>query len=1201
MTIHFLQKKKILVNITDINSPLQKEIILENFSIQNIGLILKEVYRLPPDQCAILSKICSEKTKGNPFHFFSFLKEVEKKKLIYPSKTVDSWNANIPAIAELPSTDNVLDFLSNSLTKLEQEMQKSIAMAAAIGNKVESSVFEEITKFDEVFKKDHLIKAVNKGFLSFTQTVDQDGVQIEYFLFPHDEIRRAFYNSYSEAPRIDAHLKIAQVFEARFIKMRDEADLFRLLKHYYLANEGISSEVTFTNIINYAIQAGHAAKAVLAYRSALVHFKKAYDVLKRRHRSFFESESHWDLFKNLVETAFLCGEYELINKLIEQIETENIPFLEMLPIYEYQIHCFLSHEKFESATIQCVSLLKRHYQLKIPFSKTSSDHISILKSAWKYVQIRIATHNFSIEKLKNLKNTDDKWDLGLMSLLTLTAMSIYNIDTNGFMFTICESIQQVINRGNNKYTPPFYAALGLVLCQMPRPNLRKGTALAKLTDMYLKKSIEVANPFHSAHVVHGLVKFWDTPLCDNIDDLRYWLDRSIKSKSINASSHLLYSYLIHSYYAGENLFRLKDLIERYRSEKVYESATLTGIRNPYVDLLEQVISNITSQGEKDITVIDGRYFNQKEDLLKYGEDQTLRASFNFFKLQLNCFLGNYQDALRAAKRLRKTEGLVGMLLPQQCFYDAFAQLNTILSQERTMSTKERKTIQAIHAKLCRYSKNCPENFKHQFLMIKGLRNELQGQVEKAQELYLEAIEFSRKNHFLHEAALFWQIFADSKERCGKVEFASFARERANQLFYQWGARFGERKWLSNMKSLYTQDPEQRKTAEMTLKLIKGIKESDHLDEVLLNIIKCINSIVHSSRMAFLIHTNQNWQVIFDSQLSLGSFINEETFLSKYPNLPADIIQHSIEIESPLRLKNAIQIGDFTFSSYVKAKQVKSILCLPLISINRIEGLLYLEKVEEENYFAESQVSILQAVGVVLVNVLRNSFSLEKIEKEIQFKTERIAIQKEQIETLHRELTHRYGNTLGRIRAYLSASVDDRNDYPALKEAILRIDAAVVLHDHLILKDGIKVQMYAYLPEIVLAVFRIHGIPSDGVIDIDDIDDLEFNTDIALKVGFIVCELSINACKYAFPNHLNPKFQVILRQQENENSFILIVRDNGSGYSSENVLKYKDRLELKDKRSEGLGIVKNLCREFGKKAKPIFKNNQGAYFELNFYI
>jgi DNA-binding SARP family transcriptional activator len=119
------------------------------------------------------------------------------------------------------------------------------------------------------------------------------------FSFAHALVRQAVYDNLGTARRLDLHRRLGEALEAR----DDRQEHVEALAHHF-AQLALDGEID--KAISYAIAAGHAATARLAYEDAVAHFQRGLDVLAQSNHP--DARRHIDLLLGLGHAGWSTGE-----------------------------------------------------------------------------------------------------------------------------------------------------------------------------------------------------------------------------------------------------------------------------------------------------------------------------------------------------------------------------------------------------------------------------------------------------------------------------------------------------------------------------------------------------------------------------------------------------------------------------------------------------------------------------------------------------------------------------------------------------------------------------------------------------------------------------------------------------------------------------------------------------------------------------
>ena len=94
----------------------------------------------------------------------------------------------------------------------------------------------------------------------------------------------------------------------------------------------------------------------------------------------------------------------------------------------------------------------------------------------------------------------------------------------------------------------------------------------------------------------------------------------------------------------------------------------------------------------------------------------------------------------------------------------------------------------------------------------------------------------------------------------------------------------------------------------------------------------------------------------------------------------------------------------------------------------------------------------------------------------------------------------------------------------------------------------EISLKNYINDLVQTISKTHN--SYEKIDLEmKVEDINLSIETAMPYGLILNELLTNAFKYAFTNQKNPKLEIYILKNNNE-EIELIVKDNGKGLQKE---------------------------------------------------
>ncbi|OGU73168.1 MAG: hypothetical protein A2V93_09370 [Ignavibacteria bacterium RBG_16_34_14] len=203
---------------------------------------------------------------------------------------------------------------------------------------------------------------------------------------------------------------------------------------------------------------------------------------------------------------------------------------------------------------------------------------------------------------------------------------------------------------------------------------------------------------------------------------------------------------------------------------------------------------------------------------------------------------------------------------------------------------------------------------------------------------------------------------------------------------------------------------------------------------------------------------------------------------------------------------------------------------------------------------------------------------EELQKEIMERKKAIenteaALREKEI--LIKEVHHRVKNNLQIISSLISLQsnqIKDKEMGHFFEQTKNRIKSIALVHEKLYKsRDLSSINCEEYLNELINNVYETIKTESSNVFLRIEIEKIFISIDFAISLALIINELASNSLKYAFPNNRKGQIYVSLKQ-EDEAKFILVLRDDGVGFTKE--------VNLNNTNTLGLRLVNVLVEQLG---------------------
>lgn len=214
------------------------------------------------------------------------------------------------------------------------------------------------------------------------------------------------------------------------------------------------------------------------------------------------------------------------------------------------------------------------------------------------------------------------------------------------------------------------------------------------------------------------------------------------------------------------------------------------------------------------------------------------------------------------------------------------------------------------------------------------------------------------------------------------------------------------------------------------------------------------------------------------------------------------------------------------------------------------------------------VSSLVVMSVLLIVIL---FNRTKLNRKLSLQNLQILKQKEEKETLLKEIHHRVKNNLQIVNSLLrlqSNQINDEKITELFEEAQNRIITMALIHEKIYRTENLaQIDFKEYIEALSGNLVKTYNL--NKLIKIEKNIEVEhFGIDQLVPIGLILNEMLSNSFKHAFTNVIEGKIWISFKINS-EKKYELIVGDNGKGLNS---------VEFENPSSLGLELIKTFTEQ-----------------------
>jgi PAS domain S-box-containing protein len=1018
LTLDEMQKAEVVVN----------HISLSPLGLRHVNQLIADTLACTLEEAKPLAELVLEKTGGNPFfvnQFLTLLYEERLLEFVPPGQndaTLDKkrskggWRWDTNRIQAIGMTDNVIELVAGKLQKLPEATQTVLKLAACIGNQFDLNTLSTVYQKPPKETAADLWPALQEGpvlpigdvykFIQEDVEEIQEPLLLETasYKFLHDRVQQAAYSLISAEDKKAVHLQVGRLMGDNTPKDQLEEKIFDLVNHLNLGTELITDQEERTELARLNLMAGKKAKASTAYKSAVEYLTAGIELLPQDCWQI-----HYDLAFSLhLETAecqYLNSNFDEAERLFEKILQQAKTSHEKTRVYNVKIVLYVNMTKFDEAIAIGIEGLKL-LGLNLPVKPGKATILlEIVKTKWNLGRRKI-------EELIHLPEMTDPNKKAAMNLLLNIAAPAFFVNQDLFALVTLKMVNMSLRYGNANISSFGYMIYAVML----------GTALGNFESGYEfgQLALNLNTRFNNTELTAKLntsfsvlVYPWRKPIGIT--------DRQTMMKAYQAglnSGDLLYpvyavqGYVISMLAKGDNLDNLYAETEKYLdfAQRIKEPGAAG-----YLACVKQMALNLEGLTRHPDSFSDDN-FDEEKYLADMQENNLLLILHRYYvhKLQVLYLFENYAAALEIAPEAEKVSETSAGTLLVSAYYFYYSLTLAALYPTATAKEKWRygRILKKNQKKMRKWADNCPENFRHQQLLVAAEMARIFGKDQEAMRVYEQAIQAAQAHEYPQDEALANELAAKFYLAKGMQKVATAYLMDARYGYLRWNAtakvedldqkypqllsRIGGRTITEIEETTIRTPTTGRGSGALDLATVMKASQAISGEIVLGRLLERLITIVieNAGAQRGLLILEKEGDLVIEAEATIGRQGNRGqdsssiTVLQSIPvvatsHLSGTIINYVVRTRENVVLNDATREGLFTADPYIIANQSKSILCAPLINQGKLTGILYLENNLVTGAFTPDRLEVLKLLSAQIAISIENAelyTNLEQSEK-----------------------------------------------------------------------------------------------------------------------------------------------------------------------------------------------------------------------------
>lgn len=988
-----------------------KQIFLKPLALRYVNQLTADTLNCSLEMAEPLSKLILGKTDGNPFFVNEFLKSLYVDGLLAFDVHQGGWKWDMEQIQNQDITDNVVELMVRKLRKLSIDTQKILQIGACVGNQFELRTLSTISERSPHCLAATLLPAIEAGVLQplgdeyrlldiETEEDILEQVIVEY-KFVHDRIQQAAYALIPSLEECQAlHLQIGRFLLLKSSFDEQEYTIFEVVNQLNQARLLISEQQEKISLAQLNLRAGRKARNSAAFQSALNFFQIGKSILDI---DAWEENYALTLALHLesAESAFLCGQFELMQMLVEETAQKARTCVDKAKAYKIRVRGFSAQAQMQEAIQTGREALEL---LGVTFPVDPSDE----DIKHELVVTKEALANLTIENLLNSPKMEDIEKYEILEISHCLFNPAYMASTKLFILIVLKMVYFSVLYGNVPSSTQAFVAYGFILCAYHdiEAGYQFGQLARALVDKLDAKGYEASTIFFQT----CFVKHWKAPIRETLGSFLDGYRAGLDSGDLTYAAFNLYAYNYLAFQSGMDLPFLREEMDKHSSAiaKINQWQVFNLNQLYYQTVLNLIERTADSD---DPCLLTGEYYDETAMIELYT---SLGINNGLFEIYFNklflCYLfGRHEEALRysqlAEEYSESSMGLNTLLIFH--YYDALIRLAMLRGSLPASHTSVPERVLVNLEKIKLWSDHAPENYLHQYYLVKAEYHRLLGEDSQARDFYDLAINSANQNKCLSDEALAYELAAQFYLSRSQNHVAQYYLQDAIYVYTCWGAqskvKYLERKYPQliakaiidqlSLRITTSTSTTSGQTTSSQLDLHSVFKASQTIStEILLNKLlkKLMNIMIENAgAQAGVLLLERNGElslevqvgVVYRKEQSREDQSREEDILCADKTsceLPMSVINFVEHTKENVVLDHATQDNQFANDPYILDKQPKSIMCMPVLSQGKLIAVLYLENTLIPGAFTPDRVELLQMLSSQAAISIENACLYEEV-------------------------------------------------------------------------------------------------------------------------------------------------------------------------------------------------------------------------------
>jgi PAS domain S-box-containing protein len=936
-----------------------QEIRLTPLSHNDVDQFTADALRCEAGHAAPLAQLIHEKTGGNPFFLIQFIYALTQEALLVFDHEKAMWTWDLRGIHSKGYTENIGDLMVGKLRGLSDEERRTLLELACLGNSAGVTALALVHGTSEQQIHEDLGRAVR---LNLIQRLDNS------YKFAHDRIREAAYALEPAEGMAALHLRIGIILAGQSTSI--DEDVYVVANQLNRGLAAVTHAGEREQIITVNLSAGQRARNAGAYGTAIIYLDVAREMLGAdAHPSRDPTAFAVALLR--AECEFLAGHLAVAEEQLLELSQSCATLQASSDVTKLRAQLYTSNGQIDRAVDVCLEYLR---QVGINWSP----HPSRDEAERERLQLRsLAEHlsNDQLHALLPMTNLDHRATMRVFADLVTPA---FLTDRNLSDIMLLAAARLTVEHGvcpESCY--PLTTVFG-VLASNP-DDAELGFRLSRFGAELAEKQPQLGLSGR-ALLVFGLhVTPWIRPVRSGQPFIQRGLTISLAIGDLAFAAYSHRGLMSLGLFCGDPLRELYSDAEQAlvvaNNSSAWLSADFLAIQKALTLCLMKRDENIhfDARGPTGFDLPEGT--------------QPLSEFFSCVaQLQLSFLAGLHDVALTIVERAGKLSWCARAYLEfaEFRFYAGLAYAAAYDTSSAEQRDAHLSSLREQHRKLAIWSSRIAANFSARQAVLSAEIARIEGRELEAGRLYEQAIRLARETGFVQIEAIAGELAARFYKARGIDTPVLSYLANARDCYLRWGAESKVRQLDEMYPYLREREPALKATNTIgaplehldlatVLKVSEAVSGEIVLETLIDTLLRAAIEHAGAERGLLILPHGSELRVRAEATTK-GTSVTVE--LRDQPVTGAEIadslVLYAARTHESVILEDASRQGTFASDEYIRRKNVRSVLTLPLLKQGKPVAFLYLENNLAPLVFTPARVDLLKFLASEAATSLDNA-------------------------------------------------------------------------------------------------------------------------------------------------------------------------------------------------------------------------------------